>query len=37
VTVYPQIKNNVAVAKASGLKQFSTATWYGRNGRVIAP
>jgi hypothetical protein len=37
VMVYPQIENNVAVAKVSGFKQFSTATWYGRDGRVIAP
>jgi hypothetical protein len=35
--VYPQIENNVAVAKAPGFEQLSTATWYDRYGRVIAP
>jgi hypothetical protein len=37
VTVRPQIENNVAVAKVSGFEQLSTATWYDRYGRVIAP
>jgi hypothetical protein len=36
VTVYPKIEHNIAVAKASGFNQLSSATWYGSDGRVIA-
>ena len=36
VTVHPQIKNNIAVARATGSAGLSTATWYGPDGQVIA-
>jgi hypothetical protein len=35
-TVHPQIKNNIAVAKATSSAGLSTATWYGPDGQVIA-
>jgi hypothetical protein len=35
VTVYPEIKNNIAVAKATSSAGLSAATWYGPDGQVI--
>jgi hypothetical protein len=35
-TVYPEIKNNIAVANATSSAGLSTATWYGPDGHLIA-